>query len=113
MSMYHRQAPAILCLVLAGLHVTTNTPAQADELSVQRGKAFARANCARCHSIDRSSRSPHRNAPPFRTLHTRYPVETLEDALAEGLSTGHPRMPEFRLEPGEVGDFIEFLKSLE
>jgi len=47
------------------------------------------------------------------TLHKRYPVETLEDALGEGLSTGHPRMPEFRLDPGEVGDFISFLKSLE
>ena len=113
MSIYKRLYPVILCLMLAGLKFTTNTSAQADELSVQRGSAFARANCARCHSIDRSSRSPYRSAPPFRALHSRYPVETLEDALAEGLSTGHPRMPEFRLDPGEVGDFIEFLKSLE
>jgi hypothetical protein len=29
------------------------------------------------------------------------------------LSTGHPRMPEFPLESGQVGDFISFLKSLE
>jgi mono/diheme cytochrome c family protein len=99
--------------MLVSLNLTTSISALADALSVQRGKDFARANCARCHSIDRSSRSPHRNAPAFRTLHTRYPVETLEDALAEGLSTGHPRMPEFQLEPGEVGDFINFLKSLE
>jgi hypothetical protein len=27
--------------------------------------------------------------------------------------TGHPSMPEFRLDPGQVGDFISFLKSLE
>jgi hypothetical protein len=40
-------------------------------------------------------------------------VETLEDALAEGMSTGHPQMPEFRLDPHQVGDFISFLKSLE
>jgi len=113
MSVYPGLAVAVLCSTLVGLNVTMTIPAQADALSIQRGKAFARANCARCHSIDRSSRSPHRNAPAFRTLHTRYPVETLEDALAEGLSTGHPRMPEFQLEPGEVGDFIEFLKSLE
>ena len=52
-------------------------------------------------------------APPFRTLHKQYPVETLEDALAEGMSTGHPQMPEFRLDPHQVGDFISFLKSLE
>jgi cytochrome c len=113
MSMHQSLAPAILCSMLVSLNGVTSIPVRADELSIQRGKAFARANCARCHSIDRSLRSPHRNAPAFRTLHTRYPVETLEDALAEGLSTGHPRMPEFRLEPGEIGDFINFLKSLE
>src|SRR5690242_19012674 len=49
---------------------------------------------------------------PFARF-TGSPVEALEDALAEGISFGHPRMPEFRLEPGEVGDFISFLKSLE
>ena len=80
---------------------------------LRRGKAFARANCSQCHSIDRATRSPRIAAPPFRTLHKRYPVETLENALAEALSTGHPRMPEFRLDPGQVGDFISFLKSLE
>jgi mono/diheme cytochrome c family protein len=99
--------------MLVSLTVTMSIPAWADALSVQRGRAFARANCARCHSIDQSSRSPHKDAPAFRTLHKRYPVETLEDALAEGLSTGHPRMPEFQLDPDEVGDFISFLKSLE
>lgn len=113
MNRYMRLTYILLCSMLVGPNITTSSPARADALSVQRGKAFARANCSRCHSIDRSSRSPQRSAPPFRTLHERYPVESLEDALAEGLSTGHPRMPEFRLEPGEVGDFIDFLKSLQ
>jgi hypothetical protein len=27
--------------------------------------------------------------------------------------TGHQNMPEFRLDPGQVGDFIDFLKTLE
>jgi cytochrome c len=40
-------------------------------------------------------------------------VENLEEALAEGISTGHPTMPEFRFDPGQVSDFISFLKSLE
>lgn len=102
-------------LFLAAFLVTSHTasPALADARGVQRGKAFAKANCSSCHSIDRTTRSPRAAAPPFRTLHKRYPVETLEDALGEGLSVGHPRMPEFRLDPDEVGDFISFLKSLE
>lgn len=72
-----------------------------------------RVNCSRCHSIDKVSPSPLRIAPPFRTLHLKYPVETLEEALAEGIVTGHAAMPEFRLDPGQVGDVIAFLKTLE
>jgi cytochrome c len=81
--------------------------------SVQRGTTFAQTNCARCHSIDKVSPSPLSLAPPFRILHLRYPVENLSSALGEGIVTGHPTMPEFRLDPGEVHDFIDFLKSLE
>lgn len=81
--------------------------------SAPRGLAFARANCATCHAIDRSSESPLKAAPPFRSLHKRYPVEALAEALAEGISTGHPAMPEFSLAPAQIGDLIAFLKTLE
>ena len=79
----------------------------------ERGQAFARVNCARCHSIDKVSPSPLAIAPPFRTLHERYSVEALEEALAEGIVTGHANMPEFRLEPDQIGNLIAFLKTLE
>lgn len=79
----------------------------------QRGLTFVRVHCAQCHSIDKVSASPLRVAPPFRTLHQRYPVESLEEALGEGIVAGHPSMPEFRLDPGQIGDVIAFLKTLE
>lgn len=79
----------------------------------QRGLVFVRTHCARCHSIDKISPSPLKVAPPFRTLHDRYPVESLEESLAEGIVTGHPSMPEFQLDPGQVTDVIAYLKSLE
>ena len=104
---------AISLLMPVILVVSAKAPASADEQSVRRGRAIAVTKCSYCHSIERAGRSPRTAAPPFRTLHKRYPVETLEDALAEGMSTGHPRMPEFRLDPDQVGDFISFLKSLE
>ncbi len=99
--------------LLAVWLVIAGAPAQAQSPSVQRGQQFARANCARCHSTDKVSPSPLRIASPFRNLHLRYPVETLEEPLAEGIVTGHPNMPEFRLEPDQIADFIAFLKSLE
>ena len=95
------------------LMLVTLTPAAAASPQEQRGKTFAMNNCARCHSIDKVSPSPLKIAPPFRTLHKRYPVETLGEALAEGIQTGHPTMPEFQLEPDQIGDLLAYLKTLE
>lgn len=89
------------------------TPALAVSPAEQRGKTFAMTNCAKCHSIDRVTRSPLKIAPPFRTLHRRYRIETLAEALAEGIVTGHPTMPAFQLEPDQINDFLAFLKTLE
>jgi len=80
--------------------------------TVQRGLNLAMANCSRCHAVDKLSPSPLPLAPPFRDLRLRYPVENLAEALGEGIVTGHQNMPEFRLDPGQVSDFIDFLKSL-
>jgi mono/diheme cytochrome c family protein len=96
-----------LAVILSGQAAFAQSP------SVQRGLNLARVNCARCHSIDKVTESPIKIAPPFRTLHLKYPVENLEEPLAEGLVTGHPTMPEFRFEPDQIKDFINFLKSLE
>jgi cytochrome c len=89
------------------------SPALAMSPAEQRGKTFALTNCARCHSIDRATQSPLKIAPPFRTLHLRYPVETLGEALAEGIWTGHPAMPAFQLDPDQIHDLLSFLKTLE
>lgn len=81
--------------------------------NAEQGKRLALTYCAKCHAIDKVSASPLKIAPPFRTLHERYPVGMLEESLAEGIVTGHPTMPEFRFEGDQIGDFIAFLKTLE
>ena len=83
------------------------------EPAPQRGLTIARTYCMRCHSIDRVSPSPLAIAPPFRTLHKKYLTKNLEGAMAQGISTGHPTMPEFRLDADQISDFIAFLKALE
>jgi cytochrome c len=95
-----------LALCLAG---TAGAAAQSE----QRGLNYVRANCARCHSVDKLTPSPMAIAPPLRDLHKRYPVDTLQEAFAEGIRTGHQNMPEFRLAPDQIGDVIAYLKSLE
>lgn len=79
----------------------------------QRGKNFVVTNCARCHAVDKVSPSPLTIAPAFRDLHRKYPIESLQESLAEGITTGHPTMPQFRLEPDQINDVLSYLKSLE
>jgi cytochrome c len=113
-----RNGQTLWCALLTAvvLAATLPAPARSDDVlspAAQRGSVFVRTNCSHCHSIDKVSESPLKVAPPFRTLHLRYPVESLEESLAEGIITGHPSMPEFKLDPGQITDVIAYLKSLE
>jgi len=106
----------LIGVLLLAITACSATPAASDEAlspAAQRGRVLLLTNCARCHAIDKASQSPLKIAPPFRTLHLRYPIENLEEPLAEGIITGHPTMPEFRFDPDQVGDIIAYLKSLE
>jgi cytochrome c len=104
---------ASLIAVVVAAFTATAAGAQTLTPSETRGLNFVRANCARCHAIDKASESPLKIAPPFRTLHRRYPVENLQEAFAEGIQTGHTNMPEFRLELDQIRDVIAFFKTLE
>jgi cytochrome c len=96
-----------LSLILPGAAVAQMSPSE------QRGKTFVQANCSTCHATDKVSASQLKIAPPFRELHRRYPVESLQEALVEGIRTGHINMPEFRLDVGQASDVIAYLKTLE
>jgi len=76
------------------------------------GHQFAEQNCARCHAIGRTGASPFKDAPPFRLFAQRWPLEDVEEALAEGIVTGHKDMPEFELTPEQIGDLIAYLRTL-
>ena len=109
--MFYR-APFAL-LLAASLMAPLHAAAQALSPREQRGQVFVQTNCSRCHAVGKVGESPLGPAPPFRTLHNRYAVELLQEALAEGIVTGHPSMPQFQLDPGQVQDVIAYLKTLE
>lgn len=77
------------------------------------GADLVRENCARCHAIDMTSISPRKEAPPFRDVVKKYEPEALEEALAEGIVTGHNDMPEFEFEPEQISAIIAYLQSLQ
>ena len=54
------------------------------------------------------------DAPPFETLGQMWPVEFLEESLAEGIMVGHAEgMPEFVFSTDQIAHFIAYLKTLE
>jgi cytochrome c len=84
-----------------------------DRTDPERGHSLLALHCSRCHAIERTGTSPHHQAPPFRTLGQKYPVDWLGEALGEGLSTGHPDMPEFVFEPQEISAILAYLQSIQ
>lgn len=108
-----RAAP-LAALVVSTVIATNAVRAEDPDPAIARGRAFAAVNCGRCHAIGPSGESRLAKAPPFRALHERYPVENLTEALAEGIRTGHPEMPQFdELDTAQIDDLMAYLKSLE
>lgn len=100
---------ALFLALLAGA-----SPALASEdAQVAYGRALVEANCAGCHAVGATDDSRHAEAPAFRTLSERYPLDALEEAFVEGIATGHPDMPEFIATPEQIAAIIDYIASLE
>ncbi len=84
-----------------------------DTAKLRRGEMLLGRDCGHCHATGWTGDSRDPEAIPFRTLGQRYPVESLEEALGEGIISGHPDMPEFRFEGDDVGAIIAYLKSIQ
>jgi len=108
-----RYMVASLLLVVLVVVAWISTAAKSDEPLTARGQQLLATNCARCHAIGRTGNSTHPEAPPFRTLNRRYPIDNLAEALAEGLSTGHPDMPEFVFKVADIGAILAYLRSIQ
>lgn len=99
-------------VALAALTVSSGPlPALSDD--VARGMTLVENNCARCHALTGAGESPHAGAPAFSTLSMRYPIGALEEAFVEGISTGHPDMPEFVATPEQIRAILAYLETLQ
>jgi len=103
-------APLAVCL-LVGLGACLALAAEKD-LSA-KGEVLVKENCSRCHAVGKEGESPHPQAPPFRTLSSKYPIEDLAESLAEGIVSGHPDMPIFVFTPIDVEAIIDYLQSIQ
>jgi len=108
-----RQSLVVVQLILFSASSLGAAAASDQATDERKGRTIVQMNCATCHAIGRQGDSPMAKAPPFRDLHKRYPVENLQEALGEGIATGHSKMPEFKFEPKQVDEIIYYLKTLE
>lgn len=79
-----------------------------------QGEELAKTHCAGCHAVGTIDKSPNEQAPPFRSLSQRYPLDDLQEALAEGIVVGHEgqEMPEFEFSPDDIADLIAHMKRI-
>jgi len=103
-------AAALAFGTVAALAASANAESR-DQLFA-RGHALLEANCSRCHAIGKDDASKHPEALPFREVVKRYPPDNLAEALAEGISSGHPDMPEFVSQPPEIEAIVTYLGTL-
>lgn len=104
------QAEALTAFVMS---LAGNSDGKAPDSAIGEGHALLRKNCARCHAIDADSLSPDPRAPAFRDVVKRYEPAALEEALAEGIVTGHEQMPQFVFEPPQIAAIVAYLESLQ
>jgi cytochrome c len=98
-----------LALVLAAC---ATEPSSSDG-RMNAGRQIAETHCSSCHAVGVMGESPRPEAPPFRTLSRSYRVSALEEALAEGISVGHPAMPAFQFQPDEIDALVSYLESIQ
>ena len=110
-----------LALLLAGCGPREATdPAPADDARLggdaAAGRDLAEGLCAGCHAVGDSGESPVADAPAFRTLARKWPIEYLAESLAEGIVTSHRddvTMPEFMLSPEQIDDLLAYLDQVQ
>ncbi len=104
---------SLLSLSIACLIAGAGSSAAAAAVSPDRGYLLVQRYCAGCHSVRRTGASPNPASPPFRDLSTRYKIDDLGEALAEGILTGHPAMPEFRFPPADIAAILAYIRSIQ
>ena len=103
--------PTGMTVALALAAFATQAAAQGNPVA---GQALVEKSCSPCHAVGETGSSPVADASPFRTFSSKWPLQNLEEALAEGILVGHEgiKMPEFVFEPEDITDIIAYLGSL-
>lgn len=96
-------------LLVCLLSLCLFSSAGADEVI---GRALATQYCSGCHAIGEAGQGTHPDAPTFRSLSERYPIDTLEQMFVDSIDTGHPAMPVFEASPQQIDHILDYIASV-
>lgn len=102
---------ALATLLASGPNDARAADAESERLAAT-GERILAEQCARCHAMATVGESPLAAAPPFRTLSRKYPLDSLAEALAEGITTGHPDMPERIFSTDEIAAILTYIERI-
>ena len=80
--------------------------------AIPDGKVLLTEKCGRCHAVDATSASPRAEAPPFRDVFKKFPVEELRMRLSEGVVSHFKDMPQVDFTDEQVTGIIDYLSTL-
>jgi cytochrome c len=84
------------------------------EIPENRGAKIVQDKCAVCHAVAAADESPAPEAPPFRLLlKQNFRTASLEEALTNGINSGHPAMPSIELTRAEVDAVVAYLQAIQ
>lgn len=87
--------------------------APSDPALVSAGQEIAQTQCASCHAIGSSTKSPLAGAPPLRDVLAAYEDdEVLAYRFIEGMRVGHNEMPLFNFDVRAADALIAYLASI-
>lgn len=78
-----------------------------------RGMALVSHNCGRCHAVESRGESAHSEAPPFRDLLRRYPIDALEESFIDEIYSQHPDMPVFKVTPEQLDAILYYIAVIQ
>ena len=108
-----RQVKQVLAALVVGLSVLASPVLAQDTATLERrGEALLSRHCAMCHALGRAGSSPNPIALPLRELERKHSAVSMREALASGLTGGHPDMPRFAFEPREIDEIIAYFRAI-
>ena len=106
-------AASVALLLLVGCAASPEPAVEpSEEARASDGRDIAEAQCAACHAVGTYGASPNAEAPPFRTILSRYRADVLEEELIAGIRVAHP-MPDFQFNPQGTEALIAYLESIQ